>query len=88
MGGELVAVVRIAGGVGDDPLAGAAEAVERGADVGDRGLAAAGEDIEVERHRLDPVVGRRGVERVDHLRDAIFADRGAAAERSGERIRA
>ena len=58
MGGELVAVVIIAGRISDDALVGAAEAVERGADVGDRGLAAAGEAVEVERDRLDMVVGR------------------------------
>ena len=87
MGGELVAVVAIAGGVGDDPLAGAADPVERRADVGDRGLAAADEDVEIERDRLDPVVGRRRVERVDQLGDAdIRGSTGpppSAAERVG-----
>ena len=67
MGGELVAVVAIAGGVGDDALARAAHPVERLADIGDRGLAAADEDVEIERDRPDPVVGRGGVERADHL---------------------
>ena len=80
MGGELVAVVAIAGGVGDDALVRAPEPVERRADVGDRGLAAAGEDVEVERDRLDAVVGRGRVERVDELADAVLAGEPAAAD--------
>ncbi len=80
MGGELIAVVAIAGRIGDDSLAGAADPVERLADIGDRALAAAGEDVEIERHRLDPVVGRGLVERPDHRREPIFADDRAAGQ--------
>src|SRR5947208_210431 len=81
MGGELVGVVAIAGRISDDALVRAAEAVERGADVGDRGLAAAGEIVEIERDRLDMIVRRRLVERVDQLADPIFAGPAAAADR-------
>ena len=86
MGRELVAVVGIAGGISDHRLAGAAHAIERGADVGDRGLAAAGEDVEIERDRLDPVVARRGVQPVHELGEAILPPRPAPAE-GAERAR-
>jgi hypothetical protein len=81
MGGELVAVVAIAGGVGDDPLARAACPVEGGADVGQSGLAATGEDVEIEREGLDPVVAGGDVDRAHHLAQAIFARRRSAAQR-------
>ncbi len=79
MGGEQIAVVVISGGVGEHGLAGLADRVERLADRGQGRLAAAGEDVEVEHHRLDPVVGRRGPKRMDDVAKPIFA-RTAAAE--------
>ena len=85
MGGELVAVVGIAGRISDDALARAPYPVERRADIGDGGLAAADEDVEIERHRADARVGGGGVERVDQFGDAIFAGDRTAAQRR-ERI--
>ena len=80
MGGELVGVVAIARGVGDDALVGAPNAVERLPDIGDRRLAAAGEQVEVEGDGLDVVVGRGGVERVDQLAHPILAGHGRSAD--------
>ena len=85
MGGELVAVVAIAGCISDDALARPPHPIERRADGGDGGLAAADKDIEVERDRADARVGRGCIERVDQLGDSIFAG-GWAAAQSGERI--
>ena len=51
MGGELIAVVAIAGRIGDDALARAPHPVERLADIGDRALPAAGE---ADRDRAPP----------------------------------
>jgi hypothetical protein len=84
MGGELVAVVVIGGRVGEDRLAGLAHRVERLADRRERRLPAPGEDVEIERHRLDPVVGPRGVERAQHVAQPILA-RSAAAEHLARR---
>jgi hypothetical protein len=67
MGGQLVAVVVIAGGEGNDLLVGLADIVERLADVGERRLSAAGENVEIERDYFDPIVLRRLVERMDDV---------------------
>jgi hypothetical protein len=80
VGGELVAVVAITGGVGDDALAGPPRPVERRADIGQGGLAAAGEDIEIEREGADIVVRRGCVDRPDHFGEAIFAGQRSAAQ--------
>ncbi len=84
MGGELVAVVVIGGGEGEDRLARLADRVERLADRGEGRLAAAREDVEVERDRLHPVVLRGELEAVDDVAKPILA-RAAAAQQLARR---
>ncbi len=67
MGGELVAVVGVAGGEGDDRLAALLHLVDLFAERGERRLAAAEETVEIERDRLDPVVVLGRVERGDQV---------------------
>ena len=74
VGGDLIGIVAIAGGVGDDRLVGPADGVDRVADPRQAGLAAAQENVEIEGDGLHPVVGRRRLQRVDDVAQPIFAD--------------
>jgi hypothetical protein len=82
MGGELIAVIAVAGGEGDDRLAALLHLVELFAERGERRLPAAEETVEVERDRLDPVVVPGGVERGDEiLQFELAGDIGRADQR-------
>ena len=83
VGGELVTVVAIAGGIGQHRLARLAHPVERRAQIAERGLAAAEEAVEVESHRLDPVVVLGRVERRHQVAQAILLQAVAAGEQFG-----
>ena len=85
---ELIGIVRVGGGEGEHRLAARAHAVERLADVGDGGLAAAGEAVEIERDRLDARVAGRRAKSADEIAQPRLADRRRAAGREEvERLR-
>ena len=85
--GEHQRIVGIGDGVGEHRLVGCAEPVERRGDRVQVNLPAAKEQREVERDRLDPLVGGRPVDRIDDVAHLVFACRHRAArEQRGEGI--
>jgi hypothetical protein len=81
---QLIGVVVISGRVSDHLLALGADPLDFGAEVADRCLPAAREDIEIERHCLDARIGGGDAQGVDH--SASRYSRGGAAAGQGEGI--
>ena len=78
---EQIARIVVRGGEGEHRLAVRAHAVERGAELADRRLAAAGEAIEIEHDRFHPRVLRAGVHRTDDVAQRELVGPRAAAAR-------